>query len=542
MITINVTDGNDKKTLRAAEGLSLLEALRINGYDIYAPCGGRGTCNKCIVEVGGEGTVISCNYYPDKEIEVILPGRDEEQILTNQTEFLFDLPMDTDIFPVSAVPTVPANSETPSAPAASDSKGVQAGAAAPENTQPPIAPGCSHVMNLFGVAVDLGTTTVALYFLDLVSGRTEKISSFMNPQRAYGADVISRINYCQTTPGGLNELQQSTVSHFNREMEMFAAGHNISTESIVRVVFAGNTTMLHLLLGEDPVPIAQAPFTPPFITTQLRRGRETGLKVNSKAEVITLPCVSAFVGADIVAGLSALNVRSRRYLFVDIGTNGEIALVTEEVIDACAAAAGPAFEGANITCGMSARNGAVSSFTGPGRYRVIGNGRPAGICGSGIIDATAYLVENGVVDETGYMADNFNITGDGRIYVNQNDIREIQLAKSAIYSGMKSLLNRRGLTFSDMDALYLAGGFGNYINIRSALRIGLLPSELEGRIFPVGNSAGIGALLYLKSKQFAGWTGETALRTNYIELSNDDNFMVEFAMNMNFNSSSSKKM
>lgn len=541
MINIKVTDDNEKKTLRVTEGLSLLEALRINGYDIYAPCGGRGTCNKCTVEVGGEGTVISCNYYPDKDIEVILPGRDEEQILTNQTEFLHDLPMDADIFPVSAVP---ANSDTPSAPAASDSKGVHAGAAASESigTPSPIAPGGSHVMNPFGVAVDLGTTTVALYFLDLVTGRTEKISSFLNPQRAYGADVISRINYCQLNSGGLNELQQSIVTHFNREMEMFATGHNISTESIVRVVFAGNTTMLHLLLGEDPVPIAQAPFMPRFITTQLRRGRETGLKVNSNAEVITLPCVSAFVGADIVAGLSALNVRSRRYLFVDIGTNGEIALVTEEGIDACAAAAGPAFEGANITCGMSARNGAVSSFTGPGRYRVIGNGRPAGICGSGIIDAAAYLVENGVVDETGYMSGDFSISGDGRVYVNQKDVREIQLAKSAIYSGMKSLLDRRGLTFSDMDALYLAGGFGNYISIRSALRIGLLPSELEGRIFPVGNSAGIGALLYLKSKQFAGWTGETALRTNYIELSNDDNFTVEFAMNMNFNSSSSKKM
>ncbi|HPJ05445.1 MAG TPA: 2Fe-2S iron-sulfur cluster-binding protein, partial [Bacteroidales bacterium] len=171
MITINVTDGNDKKTLRAAEGLSLLEALRINGYDIYAPCGGRGTCNKCIVEVEGEGTVLSCNYYSNKDIEIILPGRDEEQILTNQTEFLHDLPMDADIFPVSAVP---ANSDTPSAPAASDSKGVHAGAAtpptpapdskgvqaepaAPENTQPLFAPGGSHVMNPFGVAVDLGT-------------------------------------------------------------------------------------------------------------------------------------------------------------------------------------------------------------------------------------------------------------------------------------------------------------------------------------------------------------------------------------------------
>ena len=539
MINIKVTDDNEKKTLKVTDGLSLLEALRINGNDIYAPCGGRGTCNKCTVEVGGEGTVISCNYYPDKDIEVILPGRDEEQILSNQTEFLHDLPMDTDPFPVFANAATTSNPATPVPP---ESKDIQAEPAAPENTQPLVAPGGSHVMNPFGVAVDLGTTTVVLYLLDLVTGRTEKISSFMNPQRAYGADVISRINYCQLNSGGLNELQQSIVSHFNREMEMFAAGHNISTESIVRVVFAGNTTMLHLLLGEDPVSIAQAPFTPRFITTQLRRGRETGLKVNSNAEVITLPCVSAFVGADIVAGLSALNVRSRRYLFVDIGTNGEIALVTEEGIDACAAAAGPAFEGANITCGMSARNGAVSSFTGPGRYRVIGNGRPAGICGSGIIDAAAYLVENGVVDETGYMSGDFSISGDGRVYVNQKDVREIQLAKSAIYSGMKLLLDRRGLTFSDIDALYLAGGFGNYISIRSALRIGLLPSELEGRIFPVGNSAGIGALLYLKSKQFAGWTGETALRTNYIELSNDDNFTVEFAMNMNFNSSSSKKM
>ena len=492
MIEIKVISGDESRIIAADEGVSLLDILRRNGFEPYAPCGGKGTCGKCIAEVSGEGDVVSCTYYPGKDIEVIMPDTTEADILTGQTEYLFDLPMEQK--PIMYI------------------------------TQQP-----------FGVAVDVGTTTVVMYFLDLVSGKIEKIASFINPQGGYGSDVISRINYCQIHDNGLQELQQAIIGALNRELKKFAADRGSDTNCFERMVFAGNTTMLHLLLGEDPVSIALAPFKPRFTELQTKRGGESGLEVNGDAVIVTLPSISAFVGADTVAGLAALNVKQENYLYTDIGTNGEIALVTGDNIYTCSAAAGPAFEGAGISCGMSAVKGAVSSYSGPDSYRVIGNASPAGVCGSGIVDIVAWLLDNGKVDETGYMQEDFLVCADRNIRLTQKDIREVQLAKSAIYSGMKILLERRGLTFADMDALFLAGGFGNYINVESALRIGLLPSELVGRIHPVGNSAGIGALQYLKSTEFVKRTGTIAAKSNYIELSYDTDFATQFALNIGFN-------
>jgi uncharacterized 2Fe-2S/4Fe-4S cluster protein (DUF4445 family) len=491
MIKINIISGSLTETVTAEKGASLLDILRQSGYEVYAACGGKGRCGKCTVRVKGEGTVLSCSCYPDHDIEVILPDRRETKILTSQTEYLLDLPYDE-------------------------------GHHSNLTTQP------------YGVAADIGTTTVVLYFVDLVTGRLEKIASLLNPQAAYGADVISRITCCQSDPSGLQKLQQAIVGALNGEIRKFTAARKLSPENIERVVIAGNTTMLHILLGEDPVPIALAPFKPRFTERQRRAGAATGLAVNEGAEVVTLPSISAFVGADIVAGLAALNNKEKNYLFLDIGTNGEIALVTGDEIFACAAAAGPAFEGASLTCGMNASAGAISSFARPGEYRVIGNTQTSGICGSGIVDIVAWLTANGIVDETGYMRDDFMIDEGTNVRVTQSDIREIQLAKSAIYSGMKILAMRRGLKFSDLDALFLAGGFGNYISIESALQIGMLPDELTGRIYAVGNSAGIGALQYLKSGEFIRRTDEVVARASYLELSDDEEFPVEFAMNMEF--------
>lgn len=491
MIEIKVISGDTTRTIKAEDGVSLLDILRRNGCVLHAPCGGKGTCGKCIVEAGGEGSVISCTYYPRKDIEVILPDKTEAVILSDQTEFLFDLPMEQKS-------TVYATHQP------------------------------------YGVAVDLGTTTVVMYFLELITGKIGKIASFTNPQGSFGADVISRINHCQLHENGLQELQQAIIGALNSELNKFANGRGIDRDSFEKVVFAGNTTMLHLLLGEDPVPIALAPFKPRFTERQTRRGADSGLEVNAEAVIVTLPSISAFVGADIVAGLAALNVKQENYLFTDIGTNGEIALITGSEIFVCAAAAGPAFEGAGISCGMSALRGAVSTYSGPDSYRVIGNDRPAGICGSGIVDITAWLLDNGKIDETGYMQDEFPIYHGSSIFLTQRDIREIQLAKSAIYSGMKILLERRGLRFRDMDALFLAGGFGNYFNVESALRIGLLPRDLAGKIHPVGNSAGIGALQYLKSGEFAERAETIAENAHYIELSHDKDFAAQFALNIGF--------
>ena len=471
MIKIKIITPENIGIIESTAGHSLLDIFKKNGYKIYAPCGGKGTCGKCRVKLTDEGEVIACRYYPVKDIEVILPGEEEANILVHQTEYLEDIPfkLNTSRY-LSSKP--------------------------------------------FGVAIDIGTTTVVLYFLNLLNGGIEKISSFLNPQKLYGADVITRINYCQEHEDGLSELQKSIVGAINYELDAFRIRKGIISANFEKIIIVGNTTM--------------------FTDKQARKGYSTGLNINANAEVITLPCVSAFVGADILAGLAVLKVPQRNYLFLDIGTNGEIALVKGEKIFTCATAAGPAFEGANISCGMGAVSGAISVFFNPGKYQVIGNSNPLGICGSGIVDIIAYLLVNDLIDETGLLKEPFIISDEKNIQIIQQDIREIQLAKSAIYSGVKILMNMARLIFSDIDALYLAGGFGNYINIKSAIQIGLLPYELRDKIYPVGNSAGIGALQYLKSNDFEEKTVKILKDTGYIELSDIDEFTMEFALNMDF--------
>ncbi|MBN2423814.1 MAG: DUF4445 domain-containing protein [Calditrichaceae bacterium] len=491
MIKIKVITSEKTETIKAKTGPSLLDILRQNEYYVYAPCAGKGTCGKCTVNVRGEGNVLSCLYYPEKDITVILPGKAEAHILVNQTEFLEDMPFEN-----------------------------------------------AHLNHLsaqpYGVAIDIGTSTMVLYFLSMLSGQIEKIASLLNPQSAYGADVISRINYCQENKKGLKQLHHSLIRALNHELDEFGKKKNVNAGDFEKIIIAGNTTMLHLLWSVDPLSIALAPFKPAFTDKQIKSGSSTGLHVNDNAEIISLPCLSAYVGADILAGLAAIKSPYKNYLFIDIGTNGEMALVNDDKIFTCAAAAGPAFEGANISCGMAAVYGAISDFISPQEFQVIGNAQPLGICGSGIVDIIAYLLDKNLIDESGRLEESFVIHQENNIQVTQKDIREIQLAKSAIYSGIKILMKHAGLAYDQIDALYLAGGFGNYINIKSAMKIGLLPYELKDRIYPIGNSSGIGALQYLKSGAFENKIFDVLKKSQYIELSYIYDFNMEFALNTNF--------
>ncbi len=437
-----------------------------------------------------EGEVLSCKYIPGKNIEVILPGEEESNILVHQTEFLEDYPFKSTQTNLSSSP--------------------------------------------YGIAIDIGTTTVVLYFMNMLTGQIEKISYFLNPQKIFGADVITRISYCQEHKNGLDELQKSIIDAINSDFDNFKNEKQLVSDNIERVVIAGNTTMLHMLLGADPISLALAPFKPVFIEEQIRSGHSSGLNINRDAIVITLPGISAFVGSDIVAGLAVLKVNSGNCLFLDIGTNGEMALIAGRKIIACSTAAGPAFEGANITCGMGAVSGAISEFSDTVDYHVIGNIEPLGICGSGLVDIVAYMLINNIIDETGRLKETFIIHEGNKIMITQQDIREIQLAKSAIYSGIKILLKKAGITYQDIDALYLAGGFGNYITINSAIQIGLLPVELREKIYPIGNSSVIGALQYLKTDEFEVKIDNIINKTEYIELSDVDDFTMEFALNMDF--------
>ena len=269
---LKIIENSKSRIIETAPGDSLLTILRNHGYSIYAPCGGRGICGKCLVETKGIGHVLSCTCRPDKDIEIILPGKVESNILTSQTDYLEDLPFDMDTL--------------------------------------------NHIHEKpYGVAIDIGTTTVVLYILDLLTGRIEQISSFLNPQSVYGADVITRIEYCQKHEKGLNELQMSIVNEINNVLDSFAGQVSCTSENFEKLIFVGNTAMLHILLGEDPVSIALAPFTPKFTDKQTRKADRTKFNINAAAAVVTLPCLSAYVGADIVAGLAALKVPHNNYIY-----------------------------------------------------------------------------------------------------------------------------------------------------------------------------------------------------------------------------------
>jgi uncharacterized 2Fe-2S/4Fe-4S cluster protein (DUF4445 family) len=480
-------------------GKRLLDFLREQHYEIYAPCGGNGTCGKCKVMVKNSGYITSCLHYVKEDMEIILPAPVEASILASQYEF---------------------------------SKVLQ------------LAPGDAERLSSypFGIAMDVGTTTIVFYLVQLVTGSILETQTVMNPQGKYGADVISRIDYCILNKGGLQVLQQEVIDAINSTITHFTEQQGIGKDDIVKIAVSGNTTMLHLLLGEDPSTLAYVPFTPVF--TAERRIKAAALEVSChpEGEVKVLPSFSAYIGADIVAGIASLAPpeEQNNYLYVDVGTNGEMALVTPKTIYACATAAGPAFEGANIQCGMGALEGAISSYTDQEGIRTIGDAKPVGICGSGLIDLVAMLVRTGKLPVDGYLSEEYTIvdaSGTGSadpIVITAADIREIQLAKSAICAGILTLVRKAGLRMEEIDAFYLAGGFGNYIRISSAVEIGLIPAELAGKVISVGNASGTGAILAVRSISFDQAMNDILNRMKLVELSTDDTFNLEFAMNMEF--------
>ena len=477
----------------------MLDAIRYRGFMIYAPCGGKGSCGKCEVYVRDEGYVTSCLYTIEEDIEIVLPEPVEANILAAQYEY-------SRILPLSPGP----------ASRLSDSP--------------------------YGVAIDLGTTTLAFHFIRLATGTLLETSTVLNPQAKYGADVISRINYCITVPEGLLTLQSELIDVFNLQLSHFTEKSNISPVDIVKICICGNTTMLHILLGVNPEPLAFVPFTPVFCEERIVRASELKLFCNPLGEVKVLPSLAAYIGADIVAGIASLAPvpAHKNFLFIDVGTNGEIALITADRIWCCAAAAGPAFEGANIEHGMGALQGAINIYYGQNNFQTIGDTPPVGICGSGLIDLVAYLLRSGYVSADGYMEEKFLVvpserSGNGTaIYITPKDIREIQLAKSAIVSGINILLRRTSLTVDNIDALYLAGGFGNYIRRESAEAIGLIPTGLSEKVIPVGNTSGTGAILAVRSEKFDRYVSETLDSMEYTELSDDEDFALQFAINMGF--------
>ncbi|HHE47907.1 MAG TPA: DUF4445 domain-containing protein [Candidatus Acetothermia bacterium] len=409
----------------------------------------------------------------------------------------------------------------------------------------------------YGLALDIGTTTLAAYLLDLGKGEELLAKALANPQAAFGADVLSRIGYVQEHgQKGLAALKGRLLEAIGQLVESLVGPLGLSPEEIVQAAVVGNPTMMHLFAGVDPSPIGQAPFTPVWKRGMTFQARELGLRMNPEGIVHVLPLVSGYVGADTVAAVLACGLHHAEglALLLDLGTNGEIVLGGRERMVACSAAAGPAFEGGRIACGMPGVEGAIFrvELNGGVRYQVLGGGEPQGLCGTGLVDAVAVLLSIGLIDPCGRLLSGdgtpfaAHIEGKGNarrfrieegkrpIYITQRDIRELQLAKGAIRAGVEVLLSRMGATPEEIDRVYLAGAFGSQMRPESLVQLGLLPEELLPRIVPVGNAAGTGAKLALLDCEALPEAERIAQEMEYVELSYEKPFAKQFVAQMRF--------
>ena len=396
-----------------------------------------------------------------------------------------------------------------------------------------------------GLAVDIGTTTVVMSLVDLQSGAVFDAESGLNRQAAYGGDVISRIQNATENENGGEALRKAIVDQLNSLASALCARNKLNTTDIPAIALVGNTVMTHLLLGLPTAEIAKAPFVPVCNDTLVLPAAALGLQLHPEAIALVAGGVSAYVGGDITAGVlsSGLMEDDALALFIDIGTNGEIALGNRNALVSCSTAAGPAFEGGHIRCGTGGVAGAINSVRldgGKPVYTTIGGAPAIGICGSGVLDAAAALLDAGIIDETGCLETDDEIDGvsvfriTDKIYFTAKDAREIQLAKAAVRAGIDTLLDALGAEENDVQKVYLAGGFGNYMDKKSAVRIGLIPECLLERIIPLGNAAGSGAIRLLLDDGAQAALATLRGKMTYLELSSNAFFQDAYIEQMMF--------
>ena len=447
-------------TASVPAGTTLLQAQRDAGLRPDAPCAGHGTCGKCRVILNGQ-EVLACRTIVDRDMTVHTRVAEAVTILT---------------------------------------EGLTA-AVTPDGTDD------------YVLACDIGTTTVVAYLLDGHSGALLARSSAMNPQSQFGADVISRIQHALAGGGeALSDCIRETLRALCADA---AAQAGIDPAAITRAAIVGNTAMHHLLLGIDPSPLVTPPYMP-----AVRDALPIGC-----ARI--LPNIAGFVGGDTVGCMTATRFdrREELTLLIDIGTNGEMVLGDKHRRVACSTAAGPAFEGAKISCGMRGAPGAVDHVTvknGQLSYTVIGGGKPKGLCGSGLLDLTAALLDLGVIDESGRMEEDFSLCPN--VTLTQKDVREVQLAKAAIRAGIELMCAHLGKRPEDIRAVLLAGAFGSYMDPASACRIGMIPPVLLEKIQPIGNAAGEGAKLCALCEREYAYSQDLAANTEFLELASMSDF------------------
>lgn len=417
---------------------------------------------------------------------------------------------------------------------------------------------CNEITNIFpgnkktpryGIAIDIGTTTLVVYLINLTDGNLIDIASTYNSQIRFGDDVITRIVYA-TEHKGLKDLNKAVITDINILLSLLRKTHNIGIDSIDQLAIAGNTTMIHLFLGLDPSAIREEPYIPTANSFPISFAGEIGIKVNSNTPVYAFPCVASYVGGDIVSGVlaSRLHKKQELCLFMDIGTNGEIVLGNSEWLVAAACSAGPCFEGSGIKHGIRATEGAIEEMrinreTLEPEIKVIGNTTPIGICGSGMIDVVAEMFLTGILNQKWKLQKGVSkrvrdgedglefvvYSGNGRdIVLTEPDIENIIRAKAAIYAGSSILLKEVGYAFDDIQKVYIAGGFGKFLDIEKAIILGMLPDISREKFEYMGNTSITGAYLCTLSRKMREEAEEIARKMTYLELSVSRSFMDEY--------------
>lgn len=577
-------------------GYTLLQAAQAAGVDLTAVCGGTGTCGRCRVRIvegrmnrptaaeelaltyqeRAAGVRLACQAVPLGDVKVDVPP---ESLATAQR-----LQLEGEQEAIELQPAVvPLDVEMAAATLqdlASDWSRVLH-AAGDRRLRPtwPVLCRISETVRsqnwsarlavrgdevvailppgtpLLGLAVDLGTTKLAAYLVDLASGRTLALAGAPNPQIVYGEDVVSRIAYANREAEGRAVLQQRAVEALNDLVDTLCQQAGVSPEQIVEAVVVGNTAMHHLFAGLPVRQLGASPYVPAVSDAIELLARDLRLRLNAGAYVYLPPNIAGYVGADHVAMLLAtqLHVDGRTRLALDIGTNTEISLAVGDRLLSCSCASGPAFEGAHIRDGMRAAPGAIErvQWVGQGiRFQTVGHAPPVGICGSGILDAVAELRRAGVLNERGaFQPDRPGVrrrdgqaefvlvpaerAGGGReIVVTRADVNEVQLAKAAIRAGIEVLLAEAGVRAEELEEVIVAGAFGTYLDLRSALAIGMFPPLPLGRFRQVGNAAGAGARRLLLSVPQRRLAEEIARRVEYVELTTHPRFTPEFVQAM----------
>lgn len=495
MSRILLYQNGKQKQLEAAEGENLLELLRRSSAALTAPCGGNGKCGKCrVILRRGDGIV--------------------QEVLACRTAVAGDCTVSLD--------------------------GMSGGLiCVGEGAENVAAPGREG----YGAAVDIGSTTVALRLYDLRYGKEKGLKSAWNDQAAYGADVISRIQYTMEKTDGLERLHDAIHRQITGMLQELCRDTGINMSEVRELYVTGNTVMQHLFAGLSPAGIAAAPFKP----ESLFDGGETYVLEGIKTWCA--PCIAGYVGGDIVCGLlaSGLYRESGKALFLDIGTNGEMVLGGAEGFACCAVASGPAFEGAGIRCGMASTDGAVNHVRWGENgleLNVIGGGSPRGICGSGLLDLIAVLLEKGIVDGSGrllgpeeapggfekWLEEDENGNGlfwlhrENGVCLTAKDVRQLQLAKAAVAAGIEVLMEETGTAPENISGLYLAGGFGSSLDAKSAVKIGMIPRAFQDKIVCLGNTALQGAQMALLQMENRDMLLKIQKKCRYLELSGNEAF------------------